>query len=84
MAIPNQQTPPGNMSEISNAYTQSALPFSLAGNAFQQPFVPQDLWQMPMTLEWDWQDIASGYGETPLSVNGVLNNIPQTMSPDET
>ncbi|KAF2772983.1 hypothetical protein EJ03DRAFT_348038 [Teratosphaeria nubilosa] len=30
-----------------------------AGGAFQQPFVPQDLWQMPMTLEWDW---AEGLG----------------------
>lgn len=29
------------------------------GGAFQQPFVPQDLWQMPMTLEWDW---AEGLG----------------------
>ena len=29
------------------------------GAAFQQPFVPQDLWQMPMTLEWDW---AEGLG----------------------
>jgi hypothetical protein len=27
--------------------------------SFQQPFVPQDLWQMPMTLEWDW---AEGLG----------------------
>ena len=27
--------------------------------SFQQPFVPQDLWQMPMTLEWDWQDMTS-------------------------
>ena len=25
--------------------------------AFQQPFVPQDLWNMPMTLEWDWADM---------------------------
>ena len=25
---------------------------------FQQPFVPQDLWQMPMTLEWDWADMT--------------------------
>ena len=25
--------------------------------AFQQPFVPQDLWNMNMTLEWDWQDM---------------------------
>lgn len=22
--------------------------------SFQQPFVPQDLWSMPMTFEWDW------------------------------
>lgn len=29
------------------------------GGSFQQPFVPQDLWQMPMTLEWDW---AEGLG----------------------
>lgn len=29
------------------------------GGPFQQPFVPQDLWQMPMTLEWDW---AEGLG----------------------
>nr|POE56226.1 putative transcriptional regulatory protein [Quercus suber] len=32
---------------------------SAAATAFQQPFVPQDLWQMPMTLEWDW---AEGLG----------------------
>lgn len=30
-----------------------------AGLSFQQPFVPQDLWQMPMTLEWDWADMSS-------------------------
>ena len=30
-----------------------------AVGSFQQPFVPQDLWQMPMTLEWDW---AEGLG----------------------
>ncbi|KAL8803518.1 MAG: hypothetical protein Q9182_003119 [Xanthomendoza sp. 2 TL-2023] len=24
--------------------------------SFQQPFVPQDLWQIPQTLEWDWAD----------------------------
>ena len=35
-------------------------PFSTG--SFQQPFVPQDLWQMPMTLEWDWADMTSmGY-----------------------
>ena len=30
--------------------------------SFQQPFVPQDLWQMPMTLEWDWADIVGNGG----------------------
>lgn len=28
---------------------------------FQQPFVPQDLWQMPMTIEWDWADMSSNF-----------------------
>ncbi|KAL9585687.1 MAG: hypothetical protein Q9212_001383 [Teloschistes hypoglaucus] len=30
--------------------------------SFQQPFVPQDFWQMPQTLEWDWADMSNvGY-----------------------
>ncbi|KAL7266290.1 hypothetical protein RUND412_011169 [Rhizina undulata] len=29
----------------------------VSSNSFQQPFVPQDLWQMPMTFEWDWADV---------------------------
>jgi len=35
----------------------SGSPFN--SDSFQQPFVPQDLWQMPMTLEWDWADMTS-------------------------
>jgi len=65
-----------NLNEISNGYSQSALPFSLIGNAFQQPFVPQDLWQMPMTLEWDMAEMSNGFGDNSLEFNGVLNNIP--------
>lgn len=43
---------------------------------FQQPFVPQDLWQMPMTLEWDWADMTSGFApEDGLNMNGVLNGV---------
>ena len=30
----------------------NGIPGPNAAGAFQQPFVPQDLWQMPMTLEW--------------------------------
>ena len=40
------------------------------GNAFQHPFVPQDLWQMPMTLEWDWAGMTDYSG---LQESGVLN-----------
>lgn len=35
-----------------------------ATGLFDQPFVPQDLWQMPMNLEWDWPD-ASTLGWEP-------------------
>jgi hypothetical protein len=55
------------------------------GNTFQYPFVPQDLWQMPMTLEWDWADMT-GYGGVEDSMaagglgglggTGVMNNSP--------
>ena len=40
---------------------------ALNGDSFQQPFVPQDLWQMPMTLEWDWADMGVGAG---VGING--------------
>lgn len=48
-------------------------------NTFQQPFVPQDLWQMPMTLEWDWADMT-GYGGIEdgmggMSMSGVINGM---------
>ena len=45
----------------------SGSPFDL--DSFQQPFVPQDLWQMPMTLEWDWADMTS-MGYPSFSENG--------------
>jgi hypothetical protein len=48
--------------------------------AFDQTFnnVPQDLWKMPMTLEWDWADMTgfTGY-EDGISMNGVLPDFSQ-------
>ena len=38
----------------------ASMPSPLNVSSFQQPFVPQDLWQMPMTLEWDWADMTGG------------------------
>jgi hypothetical protein len=52
---------PGVMpTSISPGIPPSLDPFQLE-TSFQQPFVPQDLWQMPMTLEWDWADMTSGF-----------------------
>ncbi|KAL9102501.1 MAG: hypothetical protein Q9163_002366 [Psora crenata] len=31
-------------------------PFNMG--SFRQPFLPQDLWNMPMTLEWDWANMS--------------------------
>lgn len=46
------------------ATTSAASPFPLspltsAHLQQQQPFVPQDLWQMPMSFEWDWADATA-------------------------
>lgn len=45
--------------------------------------VPQDLWKMPMTLEWDWADMTgftgsgfTGY-EDGIGMNGVLPDFSQ-------
>ncbi|OBT50029.1 hypothetical protein VE04_09487, partial [Pseudogymnoascus sp. 24MN13] len=40
-------------------YLSGADPHSpINPQSFQQPFVPPDLWNMPMTLEWDWADLT--------------------------
>ena len=56
-----------------NAQGESSINMS----SFQQPFVPQDLWQIPQTLEWDWAEMGNiGYpafdavaGENPSSTD---------------
>lgn len=40
---------------------QPSFPTSPDMPSFQQPFVPQDLWQMPMTIEWDWADMSTNF-----------------------
>ncbi len=51
-------------------YSPEGLPADgLNLGAFQQPFVPQDLWQMPMTLEWDWS--AAMQGPAGLDANAM-------------
>ena len=49
---------PQNIPNNTLTYTNDiSAPLNMG--SFQQPFVPQDLWQMPMTLEWDWSDMTS-------------------------
>jgi hypothetical protein len=54
---------------------------AIAMGQFDQTFnnVPQDLWKMPMTLEWDWADMTgyNGY-EDGISMNGVMPDFSQT------
>ncbi|MCJ1315718.1 hypothetical protein MMC15_001038 [Xylographa vitiligo] len=54
--FPNMMTEFSDMQQFGNPNVGSPLNVG----SFQQPFVPQDLWQMPMTLEWDWADIQGG------------------------
>lgn len=70
----NVQTMPGVGQEFQDMLSPSNLAalgfpdqqaFAEAGTtpmtSFQQPFVPQDLWQMPMTIEWDWADMSNNF-----------------------
>ena len=54
MLTPNALGPA--FTEIPQFTNSDGSPLNMG--TFQQPFVPQDLWQMPMTLEWDWADMT--------------------------
>jgi hypothetical protein len=71
-------TPPSGLSngiiDGQEMSSNTASPLNLG--AFQQPFVPQDLWQMPMTFEWDWADMTNGgfssYDQAPNGLSGQM------------
>jgi hypothetical protein len=65
----NGMTPFADIQGFTNGNEMNS-PLNL--NNFQQPFVPQDLWQMPMTLEWDWADMTGG--AYPSFENGVTGD----------
>lgn len=68
-------TPNAGMTPFADGqgYSNGSMKSPLNMNNFQQPFVPQDLWQMPMTLEWDWADMTGG--AYPSFENGVLGDL---------
>lgn len=44
----------------------------ISSNNFQQPFVPADLWSMPMSLDWDWSSMTGG--SYPSFENGLVGD----------
>ena len=52
------------LNEAQSSFPSDGLS-SLDFSSFQQPFVPQDLWQMPMTFEWNWADISNNAFNLP-------------------
>jgi hypothetical protein len=68
------------MGQTPNSDTSMSGMNPLGMGTFDQTLnsVPQDLWRMPMTLEWDWGDMTgySGY-EDGISMNGVLPDFNQ-------
>lgn len=67
---PNGMTP---FADIQNYTNGNDVQSPVNTNSFQQPFVPQDLWQMPMTLEWDWADMTGG--QYPSFENGIVGDL---------
>lgn len=59
---PNQYSMGMGMS-MSGMPVNPMSPFNT--NSFQQPPVPQDFWNMPMTIEYDWADITGGAAGGP-------------------
>lgn len=56
-------TPSNGMENLPNGDPSGQYSNELLNiGSFQQPFVPQDLWSMPMTLEWDWADMGAANG----------------------
>lgn len=72
---PNGQMPGPNVNAM-NGYPDPANSAGVPPTpSFQQPFVPQDLWQMPMTLEWDWAE-GLGLGSFTSGQTGMYDQQP--------
>lgn len=48
----------GGMMDINGA--GPGLATATNGMTGYQPTLPQDLWQLPMTLDWDWAEFTGG------------------------
>lgn len=63
---------PLNFDDLHHEFQDGGLA-EFDADGFQPPFVPQDLWQMPMSFDFDWQDLTAGYPQLDgLGGNGLL------------
>ncbi|KIW27147.1 uncharacterized protein PV07_06914 [Cladophialophora immunda] len=69
---------PGLSPDLSSQQMPSSTMSPLNVGSFQQPFVPQDLWQMPMTFEWDW---AETFGQPTYNDFILSDNMNEGMMP---
>ena len=78
--FPNMMTPlngypsfPTTQAEFEQQYgTGQGMPNMESG--YSQQFIPQDVWQLPMTLDWDWVDMA-GNGTGPTMFEAGMNGM---------
>lgn len=75
------QFPPpqnGDFDSFNYATTQNMQsPPIPAGASFQQPLLPQDLFSLPMTLDWNWAEMSGG--AYPTVENGNFGDGGQPM-----
>ncbi|TGZ79134.1 hypothetical protein EX30DRAFT_309201 [Ascodesmis nigricans] len=57
LANPAPLLPP---STHQHTFTDLQSPTTGIVPTFDQPFIPQDMWQMPMTFDWDWDTFMGG------------------------
>ncbi|EXJ72140.1 uncharacterized protein A1O5_04644 [Cladophialophora psammophila CBS 110553] len=69
---------PGLSPDLGSQQMPSSTMSPLNVGSFQQPFVPQDLWQMPMTFEWDW---AETFGQPTYNDFILSDNMNDGMMP---
>ncbi|KAM0278652.1 hypothetical protein ACHAQH_005039 [Verticillium albo-atrum] len=50
-------------------------PQNMMGVPYQQPLLPQDLFSLPMTLDWDWAEMSGG--AYPTVENGTVGELPR-------
>ena len=78
LLTPSNGLTPGFQGDNTQYHSEDSS--SLDVGSFQQPFLPQDLWQMPMTLEWDWADMTNtGF----LNIDGQPDDEQQSLNPGQ-